>query len=90
MGHGRPATTHKRYLVIRNGRGIFVDGSDMSELNAEYDRAAANRKASGAAMPAFSTLGVCDHEGETGKLCILDAENSPASVRSYYGAGFVD
>jgi hypothetical protein len=92
------AVANKRYIVIRNGRGIIADGNDMSELESAYAKAAQRASSGGRqdrlalgghGFPAFGSLARCDHEGETGKVCIVDAEQSAHTVRSYYGVGFV-
>lgn len=87
----------KRYIVVRNGRGIIAEGNDMAELESGYTRAAQTADTSGERergmrhdFPRFDTLTPCDHEGETGKVCILDSEDAPDAAKSYYNVGFVD
>lgn len=99
--HGKLADSvpNRRFIVIRNGRGIIADGDDMAQLESAYVKAAqdasgtvrSDRSALGGhGFPPFASLTRCDHEGETGKVCIVDAEQAADSVRSYYGVGFVD
>ena len=38
--------------------------------------------------PTFASLARCDHESQTGKVCIVDSIDSPDAVTSYYGKGF--
>lgn len=108
---GRPGEDHKtvglaasasepqkRFLVIRNGRGILAHGDDMKELERNYRAAEegapdAPRGERGGWLvytwPAFASLARCDHEGATGKVCIVDAVDAPDAATSYYGMGFV-
>lgn len=89
----------KRFLVIRNGRGVLAHGDDMAELEREYVAASEaasqpeRRERAGwlvHSWPAFASLARCDHEGETGKVCIIDSMDAPDAATSYYGMGFVD
>ncbi len=91
--------SRKRFLVIRNGRGILAHGDDLQELEREYQAAAEaastpeRRERAGWLVhtwPSFASLARCDHEGETGKVCIVDSVDSPDAASSYYGMGFVD
>ncbi len=85
----------KRYLVIRNGRGIIAEGDDMAELESRYAELARNAqpRVEGAVrydFPDFGRLAICENEGETGKVCILDRESQPDAVKAYYNIGFID
>lgn len=91
------ATPQKRFLVIRNGRGILADGDDLQELERNYQAAAEaapetprNERAGWLVhtWPTFASLARCDHESQTGKVCIVDSIDSPDAVTSYYGKGF--
>lgn len=82
----------KRYVVIRNGRGIIAHGDDMAQLESAYASASEGYTHNGGPKlnyPTFSALATCDHEGETGKVCILDEQSAPNAVKSYYAVGFV-
>ena len=91
------ATPQKRFLVIRNGRGILAYGEDMQELERNYQAASeaapeAPRSERGGWLvhtwPGFASLARCDHETQTGKVCIIDAFDAPDAASSYYGMGF--
>lgn len=96
-----PQQNRKRYLVIRNGRGVVAHGANLNELESDYSGVAAGehqhvrtedehaRTPNTPNYPNFSRLSRCDHEGDTGVLCILDAEEAPNAVKSYYNVGFV-
>ena len=87
-------TQRKRYIVIRNGRGIIADGDDMAELESAYAAVARDtpvrmERAVRYDFPDFARLAPCDHESETGKVCVLDRESAPDAVKAYYNFGFV-
>lgn len=96
-GAGSAEGARKRFIVIVNGRGVIAEGDDLGELEQAYGAVATSTSLpdllgsgrSGSAFPPFARLSRCDHEGETGKICILDAEEAADSVKAYYNMGFV-
>lgn len=88
----------KSLLIIRNGRGIVAEGNDMAELKVAYEKVVEAHRADPIdlhlpkgeqALPAFESIRVCDHEGNTGVLCILKTDELPHAASDYYRAGFV-
>ncbi len=84
----------KKLIVIRNGRGILAEGDNTDELKSAYDQVAAKHKESKErhefGLPNFDVIKQCDHEGDTGLVCIVNTADWPAVAKSYYHVGFVD
>lgn len=84
----------KELIVIRNGRGIIAEGNNNDELKAAYEQAATKYKESDVrhefGLPNFDVIKQCNHEGDTGLVCIVNTTDWPAVAKSYYNVGFVD
>lgn len=84
----------KKLIIIRNGRGVVAEGDDMDELRVAYEEAMADHVARDVkrefTLPPFDNIEKCDHESETGMLCILSSEDSPNAAKNYHRVGFVD